>query len=123
MLQLEALAHLPEHLAEELDLIVGVRGGELDAEAHLALGHERVCRHRHVDPAVEQEATHHVDVLVVRERDLDEREPRSVGRVDVELVQAIHDLPGLAVDLVPIEIAANVVHAQTGDRRRERSDR
>ena len=26
MLQMEALAHLPEHLAEELDLIVGFRG-------------------------------------------------------------------------------------------------
>ncbi len=56
-------------------------------------------------------------------RDLDEREAGLVGRVDVELVQPLHDLPGLAVDLVAVQVAAGVVHREAGDRRRERGDR
>ena len=90
VLELEALADLAEHLAQQLDLVVWVRRGDLDTEARLILRDQGVGRHRHVDAAVEQVAADDVDVVVVRQGDLDEREPGLVGCVDVELVQPLY---------------------------------
>ena len=86
MLEFEAFVDLAEDLAQPVDLLVGVRGGDLDAEADLVLRHERIGRHRDVDPAGEEVAADRVDVLVIREGDLDERVAGLVRRVDVELV-------------------------------------
>src|SRR5512134_3914411 len=41
----EPLVDLTEHLAEQVDLVVPVRGRDLDPEADLVPGHERVHRH------------------------------------------------------------------------------
>src|SRR5262245_58734020 len=100
VLELEALVHLAQVLPPPVDLVVAVGGGELDAEADFFLGHERIRSHGHVDAAVEQEPADDVDVVAVRERDLDQRKPGLIWRVDGELVQALEDPAGLPVHLV-----------------------
>ena len=71
VLEFETFVDLAQDLAQLVDLLVAVRGGDLDPEADLVLRDEGVRGHRHVDPAVEEVATDRVDVLVIRERNLD----------------------------------------------------
>ena len=61
--KLEALGDVGEHRAQMVDLGVGVGRGELDPEADLVLGHQRVGGHRHVDAAVEQHVADLVDAV------------------------------------------------------------
>src|SRR5436190_15027263 len=78
LLELEALLQRGQDRDQLLDLVVPVRRGDLDPEAHLALRREGVRGHRHVDPVLEEVPANVVDLLVVRERDLDDRVTRGV---------------------------------------------
>ena len=100
MLEVEPRVEVGEHVAQVLDLVVAVGRGDLDPEADFVLRHQGVRGHRHVDAAVEEEATDLVDVLVAGERYLDHGVTRLVRRVDAELVEAAENVVGLAVHLV-----------------------
>jgi hypothetical protein len=71
-LEFEGVRDLLEDAYQPADLLIGVGGRDLNAEANLALGHEGISGHRHVDTFVEQKAPDCIDVGVVGERDLDD---------------------------------------------------
>ena len=86
-------------------------------EAHLR---ERIRGHRDVDPAREQMRADLVDVLMVRERDLDDRIARLVRRGDIELLQPVEHLVRLSVEVAPDLVSALGVDLQTRHDGRER---
>ena len=112
-----------QDLDQFVDLFVGVGGGHLHAEAHLVLGHQRVGGHRGVLPVLEQVAPHLVDVFVRRERDLHDREPRRVGRVDPQVVQRRQQVMGHPPQIFAVGVAARAVDLQPGQRGGERGHR
>ena len=87
-----ARRELLERGEQRVDLLVGVGGGQLHAEADLVLRDQRVGGERDVDAALEEEAADRVDLLVVAQRDLDDRQPGAVGRVDVQALEAVERL-------------------------------
>jgi hypothetical protein len=74
-----------------LDLLVGVGRCDLYAEPDFVLRHERVGGHRGVDAFAEQVSADLVDLIVVDERNLDDREPALVRRADVETIERVED--------------------------------
>src|SRR6266542_66727 len=87
----EGRGQLVEDGEQLVDLVVGVGGGDLQAEADLVAGHTRIERQRRVDAVVEQELAHPVEVVGVGERDLDDRARGA------ELVQVVEDAASPAV--------------------------
>src|SRR5271166_2123544 len=83
-LHVESFDELGEDVVQVIDLLVGVGGGDLYPEADLLPWHERVCGEGHVDAAVEEELAHQIDIAAVGEGKLDDRQLRSIGRVDGE---------------------------------------
>ena len=96
--ELTALDQLLDRRDQTVDLVVGVGSGQLDPEADLVLGDERVCGERDVDAALEQEAADVVDAVVVAQRDLDDRQARAVRRLDVEPVERVEHAGGEPVE-------------------------
>src|SRR5207302_8956967 len=93
--------------------------GYLDAESDLVAGNERVGRERHVDPFVEEEPADGVDLLMTRERNLDDREPRAIRGVHAEAVEAVENGGGLAPEICADAVATLLVHVQAGENGRE----
>src|SRR5438034_3494161 len=121
VLELEAIVDLPQHLAEEIDLLVTIGCRDLDPEPDLVFRDQGIGCHRHVDAPVEQVSADDVDVLVARQGDLDQGIPGSVRGVDVELTQPVqHPLRPLE-DLVPDQVAPLLVDRQSGQRGGQRS--
>ena len=79
---------------------------------------------RHVDAAVEEEATDRVDVLVAGERYLDHRVARLVRRVDAELVEAAENAGGsCGASRCAARSPRLSLTSQPDERRRQRRDR
>ena len=66
--ELEPLSQRAEDVDQVVDLFIRVGGRDLDPEANLVLRHQRVGRHRGVDPFVEQVAADLVDLVVIGQR-------------------------------------------------------
>ena len=106
-----------------VDLLIGVRRRHLYPEADLVAGHQRVRRHRHIDPAVEQLPAHLVDVVRVGERDLDDRIAGAVRGGDPERTERGQDPRRHAMDVSSELIAADGVHPQAFLHRGQRGHR
>ncbi len=78
---------------------------------------ERERGHRDVDAALVQEAADSVDLLVVGERDLDDREARGVGGADVHLAAARRGCVWSCATRRRAGIAAVAVDLEAGQRR------
>ena len=72
---------------------------------------------------IEEEASRRVDVLVARERNLDDREAGTIRRVDSEPVEALEHLVGLSPEVGANRVAAGLVDVEAGKHGRERGDR
>ena len=99
---------------EVVDLLGGVGGGQLDAEAGLLAGDHRVGGEGHVDAAVEQLAADRVQVGRVGHGQLDQGEAGGVGGGDAELVQVLEHGPGPLPQAGPELVAPALVDLEAG---------
>src|SRR5439155_20229650 len=95
-----------------LELGVGVRRRDLNAEADLAARNEWIGGEGDVDAVLEEESPDRVDVVAVSEWGLDDRKTGVVRGMGAEPVEALEHgrslLPQVGADRVP----ALVVHLQ-----------
>jgi len=103
-----------EDLQEVIDLGDGVGGGQLDAEAGLLTGDDRVRGERHVDAAVEWVAADRVEIGCVRQGQLDQWQARGVGGGDAQLVQVVEQRPSPLPEHGPQLVAPPLVDLQAG---------
>ena len=104
---------------QAIDLLVGVRRGQLHPEAYLGLGHQRVGGERDVHAAREQLPPHLVDAGGVTQRHLDDREPRAVGGMDIQLPQRLQHPGCVVVQNAAQHVAAALIDIEAGQHRRQ----
>ena len=123
-LQLAHVGELLERRDQRVDFGVGVRRRQLDAEADLIAGHQRVGGERHIHAAVEQQLPDLADARVVAQRDLDDRQARAVGRGGYAAASRQSSTRRVCpwIDLAQL-LAAALVDVEAGERGRQRGDR
>ena len=114
-LGVECVGELRQNVNELLDLSLRIGGRDLDPETDLAFRHERARGEGHVHAVVEEETARRIDVLMAKERDLDDRKTRTIGGVDTEPIEALKYLIGLAPEACANCIASCLVHVEAGE--------
>src|SRR6202035_1350483 len=112
-----------EDSVQVIDLLVGVRGGQLEAEADLVMRNERVGCHRRVDATVEKKVANLVDRVGVRQWYLNDGQARGVRGRNAQASHLRQDAVRQAVQLAADAVSAPFVDAQPFERGGKRGDR
>jgi hypothetical protein len=104
-----------DRFQQAVDLLIGVRGGQLDPESNLIVGDQRVSGERDVYALTPEQVGDNTELVAGRERQLDDGRTGPVRRLQAHGPDVVEHTCRVGIQRVPQGLAAACVHVETGE--------